>query len=114
MLVAVDLDGPAFAARPARERERQRPERWERAGWTYCKVSALDLYRDAALEVQRIRDAWERALVDTSSGPGPEDDKPVLPSRSADDTDTGWGEPSSTDEDPDDERLTRERPPHWE
>ena len=64
--------------------------------------------------MQRIRDAWERALVDTSTGPGPEDDKPVLPSRSTDDTDTGWGEPSSTDEDPDDERLTRERPPHWE
>jgi hypothetical protein len=111
MLVAVDLDGPAFASRPARERERQRPERWERAGWRYCKVSALDLYRDAALEVQRIRDAWERALVESSNGHGPEDDKPVLPSRSGDDSDGGWGELPEED---DDARLERERPPHWE
>ena len=40
---------------------------------------------------------------------GPEDDE-VLPSRSAEDTDRGWGE--RPDED-DDERLLREKPPHW-
>jgi hypothetical protein len=112
MLVAVDLDGPAFASRPTRERERQRPERWERAGWTYCKVSALDLYRDAALEVQRIREAWERALVsDTHGRPRADDDDPVVPSRSDDDEDAGWGERSPDDED---NHLERERPPHWE
>jgi hypothetical protein len=112
MLVAVDLDGAAFASRPARERERQRPERWERAGWTYCKVSALDLYRDAALEVQRIREAWERALVTTSSSTGPDDDKPVLPDRAAEDSDAAWGDEERDDSN--DERLERERPPHWE
>jgi hypothetical protein len=38
------------------------------------------------------------------------DDTP-LPERSSDDTDLGWGEhPDETD---DDERLLRERPPHW-
>jgi hypothetical protein len=113
MLVAVDLDGPAFAARPTRERERQRPERWERAGWTYCKVSALDLYRDAALEVQRIREAWERALVnDTQGRPrADDDDDPVVPSRADDDSDAGWGDKPPDDEDT---RLERERPPHWE
>lgn len=35
---------------------------------------------------------------------------PVLPDRSDDDDDVGWGEPA---EDDDDERFTRERPPHW-
>ncbi len=62
MLVAVDLDGPAFASRACRERERNRPARWERAGWAYCKVSALDLFHDPALEVARIRDAWNAAM----------------------------------------------------
>ena len=39
------------------------------------------------------------------------DDEPVLPDRAADDDDRGWGErPDDAD---DDERLTRERPPHW-
>jgi hypothetical protein len=62
MLVAVDLDGPAFASRPCRERERNRPARWERAGWVYCKVSAMDLFNDPALEVARIHDAWTWAM----------------------------------------------------
>jgi hypothetical protein len=37
-------------------------------------------------------------------------DEPVLPTQSQDDTDVGWGEPPGPD---DDERLYRERPPHW-
>jgi len=37
-------------------------------------------------------------------------DDPVLPTQSQDDTDVGWGEPPGPD---DDERLYRERPPHW-
>lgn len=38
------------------------------------------------------------------------DDKPVLPVRSKEETDAGWGERPEPD---DDERLYRERPPHW-
>ncbi|WP_024285463.1 hypothetical protein [Cellulomonas sp. KRMCY2] len=38
------------------------------------------------------------------------DADPVIPSRSADDTDEGWGEPSGPG---DDERFLREVPPHW-
>jgi len=40
-----------------------------------------------------------------------QDDKPVLPARSQDDTDVGWGERPEPD---DDERLNRDRPPHWD
>jgi hypothetical protein len=39
------------------------------------------------------------------------DDTPVLPARSPADTDVGWSEPPEPD---DDERLSRERPPHWD
>jgi hypothetical protein len=38
------------------------------------------------------------------------DDAP-LPERSTDDTDLGWGDPP--DETDDDERLLRDKPPHW-
>jgi hypothetical protein len=38
-------------------------------------------------------------------------DKPALPVRSRDDSDVGWGERPEPD---DDERLYRERPPHWD
>jgi hypothetical protein len=36
--------------------------------------------------------------------------EPVLPTQSQEDTDVGWGEVPGSD---DDERLYRERPPHW-
>jgi hypothetical protein len=39
-----------------------------------------------------------------------EDDQPVLPDQTRDDTDRGWGE----DRDSNDRRLLDERPPHWE
>jgi hypothetical protein len=39
------------------------------------------------------------------------DDRPVLPLRSLDDSDTGWGERNEPD---DDERLREDRPPHWD
>jgi hypothetical protein len=56
---------------------------------------------------------------DTAPGPGPKgaktppdhDETPVLPVRSQDDTDAGWGERPEPD---DDERLYRDRPPHWD
>ncbi len=40
------------------------------------------------------------------------DEPPVLPDRSPDDTDDGWGERRSG-EDRDDDWYERERPPHW-
>jgi hypothetical protein len=70
MLVAVDVDGPAFSSRPCRERERNRPARWEQAGWVYRKVSALDLFNDPALEVARIKEAWELATAEPSATNG--------------------------------------------
>ncbi len=39
------------------------------------------------------------------------DDEPVLPAQSREDTDAAWGEPDEPD---DDERLSRDRPPHWD
>jgi hypothetical protein len=39
-------------------------------------------------------------------------DKPAVPVRSRDDSDVGWGERPASDDD--DERLYRERPPHWD
>jgi hypothetical protein len=38
------------------------------------------------------------------------DDKPVLPVKGQEDTDTGWGEQPEPD---DEDRLQRDRPPHW-
>jgi hypothetical protein len=39
-----------------------------------------------------------------------DDDAPLLPEQTRDDTDRGWGEPSGSN----DERLLADRPPHWD
>jgi len=54
-LVAVEGDGPAYAAWPGtRERDRLWPEELERRGWTHVRVWSTDLYRDPAREVARV------------------------------------------------------------
>jgi hypothetical protein len=137
MLLAIDLDGPRYAARTIRERDRQRGERLVQAGWVHHRVSAIDVFRDPAGEVERIRRAWIRAMLDrerqealsglaaVNAGDGgdaapppapaetsrPDVDTAVLPRQTSDDTDVGWGEtPAAAG---DDERIRRERPPHW-
>ena len=62
MLLAVDFDVPAHAAlTPADVRERQRRAGFERAGWRYLRIAAMDLFCDPDREVARIRQAWRAA-----------------------------------------------------
>jgi hypothetical protein len=61
-LLAVELDGPAYAGCPSvRWRDRQRRQAWERAGWVHVRVAAMDLFCDPDGEVERIQDAWRAA-----------------------------------------------------
>ena len=47
-----------------------------------------------------------------SEGPRDDDrDDELFPDQTSDDTDRGWGE--RHDDEDDDERLIREKPPHW-
>ncbi len=62
MLLAVDVDGPAHAGlRSADLRERQRRAAFERSGWRYLRVAAMDLFCDPEREVERITSAWRAA-----------------------------------------------------
>lgn len=42
------------------------------------------------------------------------DEGEVLPERSADDSDTGWGEVRAPDPDEEARHYAEDRPPHWE
>ncbi len=46
------------------------------------------------------------------AGPSAQDGAPILPVRSLDETDVGWGERAEAGDD--DERFRRDRPPHWD
>lgn len=62
MLLAIDLDGPGYAScRSVRLRDRLRAQSFERAGWSYLRVVAMDLFCDPEGEVERIQDAWRAA-----------------------------------------------------
>ncbi|HEV7173605.1 AAA domain-containing protein [Pedococcus sp.] len=64
VLVAVETDGPAYAATPStRERDRLRPEHLERLGWGYVRVWSTDLFRDPARSVSRVHAAVARAAA---------------------------------------------------
>jgi REase_MTES_1575/AAA domain len=62
MLLAVDVDVPAHAALESADlRERQRRAAFERAGWRYLRVAAMDLFCEPEREVTRIQQAWRAA-----------------------------------------------------
>lgn len=62
LLLAVDVDGEQHAACPSvAVRDQMRREAFERAGWTYVRVAAMDLFCDPASEVERVRRAWRAA-----------------------------------------------------
>ncbi|HEY1625710.1 MAG TPA: hypothetical protein VGG16_18105 [Streptosporangiaceae bacterium] len=43
--------------------------------------------------------------------PAEKQERPVLPDRSTDETDVGWGDRPEPD---DQDRLRQDRPPHWD
>ncbi len=70
-LLAVDVDGPGYAACPSvSTRDRARREALERAGWSYLRLAAMDLFCDPAAEVDRVRDACRRLAGDIAAGGG--------------------------------------------
>ena len=64
---------------------------------------------DAVVEGPERRPRGPRRAMSTQTGAGRDGPAPALPGRSADDTDTGWGEPPADD----DERFLQDVPPHW-
>jgi hypothetical protein len=64
VLVAVESDGPAYAAmRSSRDRDRLRGEQLTRLGWEHVRVWSTDLFRDPARDVSRVHAAVQRAVA---------------------------------------------------
>jgi hypothetical protein len=117
-------EGPEFTvavvtddALPAQGTSLRDQVRWQRSrleslGWIVAPLWTLDAFVDpaaATAEILRVVGRTPRAL-DLEPGP-PVDPEPLLPRRSLDDGDLGWGgsESGSSRE----EELRREIPPHW-
>jgi hypothetical protein len=95
-----------------RDQVRWQRSRLESLGWIVAPLWTLDAFVDpaaATAEILRVVGRTPRAIdPEPVSGGDPE---PILPRRSLDDGDLGWGgsEPRSSRE----EELRREVPPHW-
>lgn len=64
VLVAVETDGPAYAAmRSSRDRDRLRGEQLGRLGWMHVRVWTTDLFRDPARDVARVNAAVQQAVA---------------------------------------------------
>ncbi len=64
VLVAVETDGPAYAAMPStRDRDRLRGEQLGRLGWEHVRVWSTDLFRDPARDVSRVHAAVNAAVA---------------------------------------------------
>ncbi len=127
-LVAVESDGPRYAALPGvRGRDRLRARQFERLGWQHTRVWSTDLYRDPAREVARILALVKRAAAEHQSArprrarraaPAPAGRPASPPEQTRDDTDVGWGERPEQSARPaesaHDRWLQEQRPPHWE
>ena len=68
----------------------------------------LDSIHSEMMNVMSSDEPQDRPV---SAGPQNPDRTPALPVQGREDTDAGWGEQPEPE---DDERLYRERPPHWD
>ena len=128
VLVAVETDGPGYAAMSStRDRDRLRIEQIRRRGWEHVRVWSTDLFRDPAHVVARVSAAVRQASAASPAAADavetrPGETKPAetgpqyvatrsRPEQTRDDTDAGWGE--RPDQDAQDQWLQDQRPPHW-
>jgi hypothetical protein len=94
LAVAVQSDGPAYAAIPrARDRDRLREEQLRRLGWRTMRVWGTDIYRDPAPVVERIR-----AAADTGPAAAVASERAVAAAATdADATESDATEPHATE-----------------
>lgn len=118
-LVAVEADGTRYAALPGvRGRDVLRPAQLQALGWRHLRVWSTDVYRDPAREVARVLAAVKslvgagKPATQPTATPKPPD-APVVPTRSRDDSDIGWGE-LAEEGSAHDRWLQEQRPPHWQ
>ena len=79
MLVAVETDGPGYAAMPStRDRDRLRIEQLRRLGWQHTRVWTTDLFRDPARDVSRVA-GLVRAASDAQRGGAPMPESTATP-----------------------------------
>jgi len=106
-----------------RDQVRWQRTRLEALGWVVVPLFTLDVFMDPEAAANQIRGVLgappgaHEPEPEPEPGPEPEPDPEpepgpgdVLPSRSVDDTDVGWGEVGGPSRD---EEIQRDRPPHW-
>lgn len=136
--VAIVTDeAPPEQGTSLRDQVRWQRKRLEALGWVVVPLFTLDVFMDPEAAADQIRTVFgvptkpPEPEPEPESEPGPEpepDPAPepepappgppmpeppsggILPSRSVDDTDVGWGDPGSGSRD---DEIRRDRPPHW-
>ena len=66
--LAVEADGAGYhSSATARDRDRLRQDHLERLGWRFCRIWSTDWFSDHKREVDRVMQAYRRALTENDS-----------------------------------------------
>lgn len=67
-VLAIEADGASYhSGHIARERDRLRQAQLERRGWRFHRIWSTDWFNNAGFQVERVLDAYARALEDENS-----------------------------------------------
>ena len=103
MVLAIETDGPEYrSAGTARDRDRLRREHLQRLGWGYHRIWSIDWCQDPAAAVERVRQAYDRAVAaaDAHRPVAVPDPAPVEPSASAAEPEAAAAEPDAAPVEP--------------
>ncbi|MGD0463434.1 MAG: DUF4011 domain-containing protein [Tepidisphaeraceae bacterium] len=68
-VLGIECDGAAYhRSATARDRDRLRQEVLENLGWKICRIWSTDWIRDSRRQIQKVLDAYQRALAVTEVG----------------------------------------------
>ena len=68
-VLAVEADGASYhSSHTARDRDRLRQDHLERLGWRFCRIWSTDWFSNHRPEVERVLDAYRRAVHEVDSG----------------------------------------------
>ena len=71
-VLAIECDGASYHSSPiARERDRIRQQVLVSLGWQFHRIWSTDWWNQREIEVQRVLEAYERAVRDADSGVAP-------------------------------------------
>jgi very-short-patch-repair endonuclease len=82
-VLALECDGATYhSSESARDRDRLRQEQLERLGWKFCRIWSSEWFHNKDAAVEKVLDAYEKAVRDADREPEPKQEPDPAPGSS--------------------------------